>query len=680
MGPDTGVGARAGGARAGVGLAGVVLTAALGVALAACSGADTRPPSVSVADSTWQPVDGASAWTAYGADAGGTRYAAVAQIDRSNVASLQEAWRFSTGDVSHDDGSEGDPSGCGSCHTGDIKFEATPILRDGRLLVSTPLNRVLALDPERGTELWRFDPHLDTDLERNEGFVSRGVAYWKDEGAVGTCASRVLFGTVDARLFALDAATGQPCRDFGEGGVVRLDTGVGEVQIGQYGVTSPPVVVGDWVVTGSSIGDNRRVDMERGVVRAFDVRTGALVWSFDPIPRKPGDAGWEAWTPEAAAKTGAANAWAPMSTDEGRGLVFVPTGSAAPDYYGGERPGDNRYANSVVALDAATGAVRWHFQVVHHDLWDFDVAAQPTLVDLDIGGRTVPAVVVATKIGFLFVLDRETGEPIHPVEERPVPQAAVAGEAPWPTQPFPVVPAPLHPFGLTPDDAWGPTPDDRAACRDLVAALRWDGLFTPPSEQGTLVYPGFAGGVNWGGVSVRPDGLLVVNHMRLPMWVRLMERSGPGRGNQLGTPWHMERGMVTGPSGMPCSPPPWGLLTAVDLASGDVRWEVPLGQVPALAGVPGSETWGSLNVGGPMMTSGGLVFVAATMDPVLRAFDQDTGRLLWRAELPTGAHATPMTYEVGGRQYVVVAAGGHASLGSAMGDWLVAFALPGPLH
>lgn len=650
----------------------------VGIWTVACTGTEPRDPSWSTTESAGALRDDTvpSAWPTYGGDAGGSRFADVDQIDVSNVESLREVWRFSTGDVTHDDGSEGPRSGCGECHTGEVKFEATPILRDGRLLVSTPLNRVIALDPEHGSELWRFDPHIDTDLERNEGFVSRGVAYWRDEAATGACAARVLFGTVDARLFALDATSGRPCDDFGSDGMVRLDTGVGDVQVGQYGVTSPPAVVGDLVVTGSSIGDNRRVDMERGVVRAFDVRTGALRWAFDPIPRSPGDPGWDAWTPEAAEKTGAANAWAPLSVDEERGLVFVPTGSPAPDYYGGERPGDNRYANSVVALDAADGSVRWHFQVVHHDLWDYDVAAQPTLVELEMAGRSVPAVVVATKTGFLFVLDRETGEPLHPVEERPVPVDGVPGESPWPTQPFPVRPEPLHPFGLSPDDAWGVTPQEQEACRELLTGLRWDGMFTPPSLEGTLIYPGFAGGINWGGVSVRPDGLLVVNHQRLPMWVRLIERPGPGRGNQIGTPYHMERGMVASPGGVPCSPPPWGLLTAVDLPTGEVRWEVPLGVVPDLTDRPESAEWGSFNMGGPIMTSGGLIFVAATMDPLIRAFDQATGRELWTASLATGGQATPMTYLANGRQYVVVAAGGHARLGTEMADWIVAFALP----
>lgn len=615
-------------------------------------------------------------WRAYGNDPGGTRWSSAEQITADNVHRLREVWRTSTGDASHDEGAEeAAPGSCDQCHSGAPKFEATPLLVDGRLYVSTPLNRVLALDPERGEELWRYDPRLQTDIERNEGFVSRGVSYWTSEDP-GTCASRIFLGTVDARLVALDAPSGTLCPDFGDGGTVRLDEGVGEVQVGQYGVTSPPAVVGDLVVVGSSMGDNRRVDMERGVVRAYDARSGELAWAFDPIPRSPADPGWDAWTPAAAAKTGAANAWAPISADPARDLVFVPTGSAAPDFFGGERPGDNRYANSVVALRASTGEVVWHFQVVHHDLWDYDVAAQPTLVDLPRDGRRVPAVVVATKMGFIYVLHRETGEPLFPVEELPVPASDVPGEEAWPTQPFPTLPEPLHPMGLEPDDVWGPTPADVEACRAEVERLRWEGMFTPPSTQGTLLYPGYAGGVNWGGVAIDPRrSLMVVNVMRLPVWVRLRERPREGWGNQLGTPWHMERGMLTGPSGMWCSPPPWGTLVAVDLATGLRAWEVPFGRVPDLD-LPGADAMGSPSMGGPMMTAAGLVFIGAAMDDRIRAHDARTGEELWSHPLPAGGQATPMTYAVDGRQYVVIAAGGHGSMGTTFGDWIVAFALP----
>jgi len=546
--------------------------------------------------------------------------------------------------------------------------------------VSTPLNRIIALDPASGQELWRFDPRVRMNIERNEGFVSRGVAWYGGHERHGEpCAERVFLGTIEARLHAVDAATGQPCEEFGEHGTVRLDQGVGDVEDGQYGVTSPPVVVGDAVVVGSSMGDNRRVEMERGVVRGFDARTGRQLWGWDPIPRDTADPQYGHWSPEAAAVTGAGNAWAPLSADVARGLVFVPTGSAAPDFYGGQRPGDNRYANSVVALRAATGEVVWHFQVVHHDVWDYDVPAQPTLTTVRRDGADVPAVVVATKQGFLFVLHRETGEPLFPVEERPVPASTVPGEVLSPTQPFPVRPAPLHPFGFTPDEVFGPTEADRDVCRALTANLDWRGIFTPPSLNGILMYPGYGGGMNWGGVAVDVRRRWVItNVMRMPFWVRLSPRAHPDRGNQRGTPYEMSRAMLMGPSGAPCSPPPWSTLVAVDLDSGEKRWEVPLGEIPALveAGVPGAEGFGSPALGGPLVTAGGLVFIGATMDDVLRAFDVETGEELWKGALPGGGQATPMTYIVDGRQYVVIAAGGHASLGTTRNDQLVAFALP----
>lgn len=618
-------------------------------------------------------------WSSYGADPGGTRYSPLRQIDRTNVGRLAVAWTVHTGDFAHRDGGmTGPAASCARCHREQYKFEATPIIADGRLYVSTPFNRVVALDPATGALLWRTDPKIDVELERNEGLVSRGVAYWRDRVRPDTtCGRRILFGTVDARLLAMDAATGAPCPDFGADGTVRLDQDVGRVQTGQYGVTSPPAIVGDVVVVGSSMGDNRRVDVERGVVRAYDVRTGRKLWAWDPIPRSPQDAMWKEWTPEAAAKTGGANAWPPLSADPERGLVFIPTGSAAPDFYGGERPGSNRYANSVVALRATTGEVAWHFQVVHHDLWDYDVAAQPSLVTIRRNGGNRAAVVAATKMGFLYFLDRDTGEPLFPVEERPVPGSTVPGERASPTQPFPTRPAPLDPLGLTAADLWGATPADLAACRQQFAALSSSEFFAPPSLQGIIEFPSFAGGVNWGGVAFdQPRGLLVVNHMRLPFWVRLSPRESPDRGNQIGTPYTMSRGAFVAPSGLPCVKPPWGLLTAIDVSTGRVAWEVPLGRMKGVDSIPGSDRWGSITFGGPMITAGGLVFIASTTDEHLRAFDVETGRELWKAKLPAGGMATPMTYLVNGKQYVVIAAGGHSQAGTSLGDNLVAFALP----
>ena len=659
-------------------------TALLAIALAtlptvaAAQGTTTRPrldaPAVS-------PRKADVAWPAYGNDAGGTRWSPLADITRENVGSLTLAWQVSTHDLEHGKKDEGPREGCAKCHTGATKFEATPVVAEGVLYLSTPLNRVLALDPATGRQLWRFDPKLALNIERNEGFVSRGVALWRDGRAIGAmaCAKRVFFATVDARLFALDANDGRPCTTFGTDGMVRLDLGVGKVQVGQYGVTSPPVVIGDVVVVGSAIGDNRLVEMEHGTVRAYDARTGAERWAWDPIPRSSATPGYESWSPEGARKTGAANAWAPLSVDSARGLVFIPTGSASPDFFGGERPGNNLFSNCVVALDAATGAVRWHFQVVHHDLWDYDVASQPTLIDLKRNGRTTPAVVVATKMGFVYVLDRETGKPLFPVEERAAPASTVAGEVASPTQPWPTLAAfRVHPTAaLTEADVWGPTPEAREQCLTQFRKFRHDGIFTPPSMEGTLMYPFYGGGMNWGGVTFDPQRqLLFVNTMQMAAWVKLRKR-GPTEvsGNMRGTPYVMDRAVWVGASGLPCVKGPWGMMRAIDLATGTVRWEHPLGVEPKSS--PGSEvaTWGTPNVGGSLATAGGLVFISAARDELLRAFDSETGKELWKAKLPGGGQATPMTFRLGGTQYVVIAAGGHGDYGTGITDRVVAYTL-----
>lgn len=634
--------------------------------------------------SGWSAADapGAVGWAHYGGDAGGSRYSPLAEVNRDNVDRLEVAWTYRTGDVS-----DGETYGRKSA------FEATPVLFEGRLYLPTVFSRVVALNPETGSELWSHDPGMDLSERYSEHLTARGVAAWRDAEAAPEmpCSARIFFATLDARLLALDAGTGAPCEDFGETGVVELKTPlVGDIEPGEYLVTSPPVVAGGVVVVGSALGDNRRVEVERGTVRGFDARSGELRWHWDPVPEGPEDPMWTAWERESAQRTGAANAWAPLSADLARGLVFVPTGSASPDFYGGERPGPNPYANSVTALDAASGKVVWTFQAVHHDLWDYDVSSQPSLVTMRRDGKSIPAVVQATKMGHLFVLHRETGEPLFPVEERPVPSSPVAGESAWPTQPFPVRPRPLQPETMTADSAWGFTWIDRDACRKKLAGLRSEGMFTPVSTEPTLQYPSLIGGANWGSVAIDTvRQLLVVNQSRMASWTRLVPRenyeaeaSEPDREGsfteQSGTPYGINRdGGITSPFGAPCTPPPWGTLTGVDLVTGDVLWEVPLGTIRDLAPVPLPLRLGTPNLGGSIVTAGGLVFVGAAMDDYLRAFDVETGEELWKGRLPAGGQATPMTYRLaGGRQTVVIAAGGHGGLETTLGDHVVAFALP----
>ncbi len=662
----------------------------------------------SPAGSPAEPAAAHDEWAHYGNDPGGSKYAHLAEIDTTNVHRLEVAWTARTRDFppemfdrtgSHEGVEIADDvraaGACGACHGDAIRFETTPLMVDGTLYVSTPANRVLALDPASGSERWSYDPGVDVTRPYSEDLISRGVSTWlDDEAPVDTpCRRSVYLGTIDARLIALDGATGDPCRAFGDGGEIALDRGVAlgarEVDAGDYLITSPPAVLNGVVVVGSAIGDNRRKDVESGVVRAYDARTGELRWSFDPIPRAADHPAWDAWTPEGARETGAANVWSIISADPERDLVFLPTGSAAPDFYGGDRPGRNDFANSVVALRGSTGEVVWSFQVVHHDLWDYDVASQPVLIDLERDGGSVPAVAVGTKMGMIFVLDRETGEPLIEVEERPVPTSDVPGETTWPTQPFPVAPPPLHTTSLTPDDAFGIDEEDRAFCRDWIERLRFDGIYTPPSLEGTLMWPGFAGGMNWDGMAWDPERqMLVVPVKRLAMFVQLHRRAdfeasleAPEEGleyaRQGGTPYGMTRMPLLAPSGIPCSPPPWSKLVGVDLDAGTLAWERPLGRGPAdpETGELGPEAWGSLAFGGPLATAGGLTFIAAGQDDRIRAFATSTGETLWEAELPAGGQAAPMTYRHGGRQYVVIAAGGRSGIGTS-GDYVVAFALP----
>jgi quinoprotein glucose dehydrogenase len=629
---------------------------------------------------------GVADWPDYGRDPEGTRYSPLDQINRKNARYLRAVWEYHTGDFS--DGSDGRP---------ETTFQATPILIDGMLYVATVYGRVIALDPETGTELWKYDAGIDPKVKRGE-FANRGVTYWRAaEGTKGqSCERRIFLATVDARLIALDAATGTPCSDFGQAGQVDLSRGahLGEYQVDthEYGVTSPPVMVGGLVIVGSAIGDNRTATSERGIVRAFDARTGRLRWLWDPIPRNPRDPAFKTWAGGGAKRAGAANVWAQMSVDSDRDLVFVPTSSPSPDYYGGERLGSNSYADSVVALRGSTGKLVWHFQIVHHNIWDYDLPAQPSLITVGKDGRDVPAVAQPTKMGFLYLLNRETGQPIFPVVERPVPQSDVPGEQTWPTQPFPTTPRPLAPMTLSRDDAWGLTPWDQWQCQKLIERYRNNGIFTPSSLEGTIQYPGVIGGTNWGSAAFEPRrDWVILNMSHLPSVTGLIPRAemesgkpdvpdGAAISQMRGTPYGLFRlPALLSPLDLPCTKPPWGVILAVDTATGEVKWETPLGTIQDLAPIPLRIKWGTPNLGGPIVTEGGLIFIGAAMDNYLRAIDVETGEELWKGRLPAGGQATPMSYRSteNGRQFVVIAAGGHGRLGTDIGDSVVAFALSG---
>jgi quinoprotein glucose dehydrogenase len=603
-----------------------------------------------------------SGWPTYANDPGGMRYSPLQQISRTNVAQLRVAWTYRTGALPHDP-EELDHKAA---------FEATPILVDGKLFLSTPYDHVIALNPETGAKLWEFDPKLELPYGASE-VTSRGVSAWRDTAAKAgrPCALRVFIGTLDARLIALDGDTGKPCSDFGEEGEVELTVGVKIRDPGDYQVTSAPAIVKDLVITGSSIGDNRAVSVERGIVRAYDTRTGKLRWSWDPIP----------WALKTTPRTGAGNAWSTISVDAQRDLIFIPTGSASPDYYGGIRKGDNKWADSVVALHASTGEFVWGFQVVHHDLWDYDVASQPTLFAWKDG---TPAVAITTKMGRVFVLNRLTGAPLFPVEERPAMKSDIPGEEAWPTQPASSIS--LVPEKLSADDAWGKDDQERQWCADKIKSARAGDIFTPPSLEGTLVFPSNVGGVNWGSAAYDPQRhLLFTDTNRLPILVKLIPRADfdSARKNatdadrlhgefarQTGAPYAMFRTPLLSPSGLPCNTPPWGTVAAVDLFSGKTVWDVPLGSF-----LPGMNT-GTITLGGPMATAGGLVFTAAAMDNYLRAFDAESGKELWKFELPAGGQATPMMFSLKTKQYLVIAAGGHGKLGTKQGDYVLAFTLP----
>jgi quinoprotein glucose dehydrogenase len=608
------------------------------------------------------PAGADTGWSQYGGDQGGQRHSSATQITPANVTGLRQAWSYSTGALTrHAAGAR------------KAAFENTPTLNEGKLFVCSSFQEVSAIDPGTGREIWRFDPHLSDDVTLNypNSFNCRGVAYWKASDGKG----RIYLAANNHRLYALDAGTGKPIASFGDHGSAVIYDGKLR-RPGQMQFSSAPIVSQGVVVVGSSIDDNQMVDEARGTVHAFDAMTGAAKWSFDPVRGQN-------------MRAGAANVWAPISADDARGLVFLPTSSPSPDFWGGYRTGDDKYTSAVVALKIETGTVAWSFQTVHHNVWDYDVAAQPTLGTVTYKGKTVDAVLQPTKQGYLFTLDRETGQPLIPVEERKVPQGAAPGDRLSPTQPFPIAPKPLAPSRIAAEDAFGLTFWDRGKCRDLIKAARNEGLFTPPSTQGTIVYPFTGGGTNWGGLSFDAKrNVVFVNTSSVMHEVTLipakdidaMRKAHPHEeiSRNRGAPFGMWRRTLLSPWGLPCNPPPWGQLHAVDMHSGKILWSVPLGTSEDLA--PFSQYLlgkvGVPNSGGPISTDSGLVFIGAAMDNYLRAFDASTGAELWQGRLPAGGQATPMTYMWKGRQYVVIAAGGHEKSGTKRGDQLIAFALP----
>ena len=727
--------------------AAVVATLTLAVACTGGTGTDTQLSA--------QPGD----WRVTGSVPGNDHYSELDQIDRGNVGQLQVAWVYHTGDAP----------------PARSEIQATPIIVDGVLYTTTPALAAVAIRADDGAPIWRFDPFAS---RARESHVNRGVAFWA-EGR-----DRRVFFTAGRRLYALDAETGRLVPTFGDSGSVDLAAGLGR-DIGDASViaTSPGVIYRDLLIQGTRVGEGE--GSAPGHVRAYDVRTGRIRWTFHTIPQ-PGEEGHDTWPAGAWKTAGGANSWAGMAVDVRRGVVYVPTGSATPDFYGGARAGQNLYANTLLALDAATGKRRWHFQTVHHDLWDRDLPAAPNLLSVRHDGRSVDAVAQITKSGFVFLFDRETGRPLFPIEERPVPASDLTGEHAWPTQPIPVKPAPFARQTLTEADLTDRSPDAHDAVLRRFGTLRQGGLFTPPSREGTIVLPGFDGGGEWGGAAVdRETGVLYVNASDVP-WIAAMRETqtvaagsgGPrpgravyaascapchradrrGDGDRVpsligvgarrsateirqviergrgfmppfgGLPEADKRAVVAylldgrmaaasggeraaagvaakqddsphgaelaasrlqpakspyefvgyerwkDPNGYPAAKPPWGTLSAIDLNTGGYRWRIPLGEHAELT-EKGTRPTGTEQYGGPIVTAGGLVFIAATQDAKIRAFDKTTGALLWEAPLPAAGYATPSTYAVNGRQYVVVAAGG-GKLGTKSSDAYVAFALP----
>lgn len=637
-------------------------------------------PSVAPTAAAFAPA-GKGDWPNYGGGWKGDHHSPLGQITPANAGRLTRAWTFRTGGI--------DDLGNNS------RFTATPLAIDGTLYLCDPRNRIFAVDGSTGRQIWRHDPKVNAS--KAFSIVCRGVSHHASAGA-GECASRILEATLDARLIAVDAATGRTCRSFGSDGSVDLLKGVSTRFDGYYYGTSPPAIIGDLAVVGGYVIDNQRLDPARSVVRAYDVRTGALRWVWDAGATGragPGDK-------DGLFSAGNPNAWALFTADPALGLVYVPTGNSSPDFYGALRTeAAERYGTSLVALDAATGAVRWSFQAVHHDLWDYDMPAQPALVDLPSQGRKpTPALVVAGKTGQIVLLDRRNGRPLSPIEERPVPPSSIAGEKTSPTQPYSSGMPSFAPPRITERAMWGATPVDMLLCRLALRRLRYEGDYTPPSREPFLFSPGTFGAINWGGVAIDPARrTMIVNSSNMPFVGQLVDRAqadaegaapydpDAGRAKQsgpmppmpmAGTPFGLRLRPFLSPIGFPCLAPPWGRIAGVDLRARRLLWQRPFGDSSGNAPFGLALPVGIFNLGGAVTTGGGMTFIAATTDARIRGFETRTGRLLWQHDLPAGGQANPISYAArDGRQMIAIVAGGHGSLRTKRGDYLVAFALPG---
>lgn len=633
-------------------------------------------------------MNDAGEWPAYGGSAHGQAFTPARQITPQNVAGMTEVWRARTGDLPPNDR---------------VFYSAqnTPTVVEGRLFTCTPSNQVLALDPATGAELWRFDPGATLeDMESLFSAACRTVVHYRVPDATGPCAARVHVAVVDGRMYGLSAETGEVCTDFGDQGIVDLTLGMGMQETGLASSTSGPALVGDALIVGQQVSDNQRRDAPSGVVRAYDAATGDLLWSWDALRQGQSQ---EPLAEGEVYPRGTPNVWNIISGDPQAGLVYIGTGNSANDHWGGSRTQpEDRFTAAVVALDLETGETVWDFATVVHDLWDYDIGAQPIVGDVTIDGQTVRAVIQGTKTGSIFVFDAATGEPLTDIEMRPAPQGALPGDWTAEAQPqsvrypnFAALPGP-EPEVIDARHAFGMTPLDAAMCRLEFQRMRYEGMFTPPTDDpgGMLLFPGTIGGLNWGGLGLDRDrNIVITNHSRLPNKVVMVPRDevgelpvgmGGARPDQdvaphYFSPYGVDRPIWLSALEVPCIAPPWGFVAATDLDSGELLWSQPLGtgfdtgplNLPTFLKLP----IGTANVGGPLVTATGLTFIAASQDNWLRAYETATGRLLWQGRLPAGGQASPMSYEVDGRQYVVIIAAGHERLMTDMGDYIVAFAL-----